>query len=160
MIEDVEHRIVKLMNEVKALKSTALFSGEHVPVYEARGTWEGEIDGSEAIDRVVPAVFEMTFTRTDGVKKTPLVDFAFEVEPGVEEGMYESFLTGAITKSTDDSVTFQVILTRDNYGHFSRAYDESTYSFYIVGHVHFKLTGAAYSIVPGKLDIKRVYSWI
>lgn len=159
MIEDIEHRIVKLKNEVKALKSTALFSGEHVPVYDTRAYWEGDIDGNEAINRGIPAIFEMTFTRTDGIKKTPLVDFAFDVDPPADEGFLGTLLTGAIVRTTEESATYRIPLLINNYGHFERKYNEATYSFIIVGHVFLRLTAAAYSIVPGKLTIERLYRW-
>ena len=155
MRRSIEQRIVDLRNEVRALKATAIFSGENVPVYENRVEWSGEIDGSEAMEGMVVAAFEMKFTRTDGIKKTPLVDFAFDTNP-----ITKSVDLGCVIKCTDDSVNYHIVFDSNSFDAFIRRWDNGSSQYYIDGHLHLIITGAAYSIVPGTLSIDRVYSWI
>lgn len=155
MRDDVAQKLVRLRNEVRALKSTAILSGENVPVYENRVQWNGEIDGSEAMEGLLLAAFEMKFRRTDGILKTPMVDFAYETNPATKYPVM-----GMVTKCTDDSVTFHILFDIYDFDGFRRMWDEPTLKFNIIGHTALSIVGAAYSIVPGVLSIERVYTWI
>ena len=168
MIGDVQQRIVKLRNEIKAQKVareltySQLLMPENTPSITYRGTLT---HSGGPIDDVV-ARCRVRFTRTDGVDATPFVNFPFVLtlsptyqeyeasigvtvtgdDPGcVDEQCY----VGYIADSGDNWVDFYVDLTYyaiANFDSFERPFTSLDFSF----------TVEAISTVPGRLTVERV----
>lgn len=120
-----ESRLADLDFELKALKQTtpvsigALRFPDSVPTAD----YTGSIDTS--IQDYVIARIEATFTRSDGIQITPMVDFAYSVsisptyqEYRATQGVIitgndpnvniESYMTGYESGTTSDSVIFSI----------------------------------------------------
>ena len=78
MIADVEKRIVKARNEIKALKvaSELAYSSILMPENSPTQSYSGSIDLS-AMNNPMARV-AVTFTRIDGINTTPFVDFSVD----------------------------------------------------------------------------------
>ena len=135
MINDTERRIVRLRNEIKALKSSQLLSGGYLAINNLSVHWEDNIHIDEVIIR------EVTFKRTDGIKMAPLVEFsyAFENPEDFEYGNRPD-VVAAICRVGEDSVTYRVVCS----GTYLRA----------EGIV--KISVLAYSMVNGELNLRRI----
>lgn len=76
----VEHRLVQIRNEMYAQKAYsklnygALSNAINTPT----ANWSGWVNNNESVIDSVAASFIVRFTRTDGVKIPPLVDFAYD----------------------------------------------------------------------------------
>lgn len=77
MLMDVQNRIVKLQNEVKAQKvfSGLTYSQLLLPENTPSKTYSGTIDLSKSTDPIARVRFR--FTRTDGVTATPMINFTY-----------------------------------------------------------------------------------
>jgi len=120
-----EARLTDLENELKALKQTTPVSlgALRFPASVPTADYIGSIDTSSQ-DYIV-ARLAATFTRSDGVQITPMVDFAYTVSisPTYQEYMAtqgvtitgndpnvntEAYMNGFEASTTADSVTFNI----------------------------------------------------
>lgn len=142
---DISNEIKEIKNEIEALKSYQVLSAGQLAQEAASAVWEGEIDRSQPIGIFsILAAFEMTFTRTDGVQKPPLVDFAFLITPEIPDK--RMYLFGNVIATGTNSVTYRITIENLMWWPF-----EDSKGI-------LKVEGAAYSPVPGNLSIERVYS--
>ena len=121
----VEGRLIGMENELKALKQTSPVSlgALEYPNSTPTQTYSGSVDTSSH-DYVIARI-EATFTRSDGLQITPMVDFAFDIaisptyqqymaSIGVEitgndpNVMAEFYTTAYEASVTNDSVTYNI----------------------------------------------------
>ena len=137
--------IKSIKNEIQALKAFQNLSAGQLAGETSTAVWEGEIDRTQPIGTYsILAAFEMTFIRSDGVEKPPLVDFAFLITPQIPDR--RMYLYGNIISTGVNSVTYRITIANLMWWPF----DSSTGTI--------RIEGAAYSPVPGNLTIERVYS--
>lgn len=136
----------KIKDEMQALKSFQELSGGQLVTDAASTVWQGEIDRTQPIGTYsLLAAFEATFTRTDGVNKPPLVDFAFLITPQVNNRI--QYLHGNVIATGANSVTYRISIDNLMWWPFGSSN---------TGNI--KIDVSAYSPVTGYLDIERVYS--
>ncbi len=137
--------ISRIKNEIQALKSFQELSGGQLNNKAASATWQGVIDRSQPIGMYsILAAFEMTFTRTDGINKPPLVDFAFFITPQDTDAIMN--LYGNVVANGVNSVVYRITIPSLTWWPFDTTTGTIT------------ISGEAYSPVPGNLYIERVYS--
>ena len=137
--------IKSIKNEIQALKAFQNLSAGQLAGETATAVWEGEIDRTQPIGTYsILAAFEMTFIRSDGVEKPPLIDFAFLITPQIPDR--RMYLYGNIISTGVNSVTYRITIANLMWWPF----DSNTGTI--------RIEGAAYSPVPGNLTIERVYS--
>lgn len=79
-MDTVTARLTNIENELKAQKSSsslnygALYKTEDTPT----ATWSGNVSNTVVSGTDINARFILTFTRTDGVDKPPLVNFPYD----------------------------------------------------------------------------------
>lgn len=119
----VESRLVKIENELKALKQTtpvsvgALQFPESAPLQ----TYTGSIDTSS--QNYVIARIEATFTRSDGLQITPMVDFAFDIGVSPTYQQYMQSINVTITGNDPNVMTeFYVVAYEASTGFDSVTY--------------------------------------
>lgn len=137
MNNGVEYRIVKLQNEIKALKGSQLLSGGQLAIGHYDSLWEGLIKNGDHV------TLEATFQRTDEVMAPPLVEFNYELEnpDDFRNGSSVQLLqAGAIKELGANSVSYQIRLNAN--------------TFY--GEAIAKIKVEAVSIIPGNLSLRRV----
>ncbi|MBQ1373214.1 hypothetical protein IIY66_00205 [Candidatus Saccharibacteria bacterium] len=145
MSRNIPQDIRKIKEELKALKSFQELPAGQLATRAATATWQGVIDKTNPIGVYsILAAFEMTFVRTDGIRKPPLVDFAFLISPQIPNR--RNYLRGNIVATGVNSVTYRITIANLVWW----PYDTSTGTITI--------DGAAYSSVPGALSIERVFS--
>lgn len=147
---NVSGRLQSLQNEIQALKMTQPLNGGALSKHSVVATWEGVIDKNTPISQYsILAAFEATFERSDGEVKTPLVQFAYSLDPGytISGHITYTYSSSYVSAINDDSVVYKVVLT-----HQWWPFDEDQ----TTGNV--KLTVYALSPVEGNLTLQRVYS--
>lgn len=144
MILRTSDKVKKIQDEIQSLKVIQPINGGALTKHAAQQEWQGTLDRNNPISQYsLLAAFEVTYTRTDGVIKPPLVQFAYLLDPDGED------LTdtgGSIISIGESSVTFRISIY-----YIWWPFGQST-----TGNV--KLTCSAYSPVPGYMTLKRVYS--
>lgn len=143
-------KLQTIENEIHALKGVQPLNGGALSRHSLTAVWTGEIDKNAPISQYSTlAAFEATFERNDGIVKTPLVQFSYELDPGYtafgDIDYRQSY--AAIIAMGEDSVTYRIVL-----GHEWWAFDESVTTGTL------KLTVHALSPVEGVMTVKRVYS--
>lgn len=122
---NTEARLIAMENELRALKQTApmAIGMLQYPDTNPTASYSGTVDTTGA--GTVLARIEATFTRSDGLQITPMVDFAFDfsVSPTYTENRLtiglqvtgddpncnvEGYIAQYEAKTTQDSVTFNV----------------------------------------------------
>lgn len=145
MARNIPQDVRKFKNEMQALKSFQELPAGQLATNAVTATWRGTIDRTNPIGVYsILAAFEMSFIRTDGIRKPPLVDFAFLVSPQIPDR--RRYLRGNIIATGVNSVTYRITIANLMWW----PYDTDTGTITI--------NGAAYSSVPGTLSIERVYS--
>lgn len=137
----LQNKVKRLKNELQALKQAQPLNGGALTRNSATATWTGTINKSNPISQYsMLAAFILTYTRNDGVVKTPLVQFAFSLDPSATA-------YGAVTEIGGDFVSYKLILPENWWpsGNTSTT-------------VSLTITASAYSPVSGDLTITRVYS--
>lgn len=161
MIQDVQSRIVKVRNELKAQKvaSELAYSAMLWPDNAPTATYNGTIDLNNFTDPA--ARVAITFTRSDGADSTPYVDLAVDTDIF---GFYEWVLSigGTVSgrdyaceenslfaiyadSTTNNSVTFYVDINQNVYS--LSGYRSTT---------TFSINASAISPVAGTLSVTRV----
>jgi len=160
----VENRLVKIRNEQRAQKAVSKFSYSSIvkPETIPTKTWSGNV-ANQVNPTGVSARWVLTFTRTDGKDKVPMVDFPWNVVLG--KGHYEDYLTAGIYTSVSG---------RDKHAYDIFSFTEGVYeigSNYIKWRIDISgdrwyyqssngttvnLTVQAISVVEGELTIERV----
>lgn len=139
--------LAKMKSEIQALKVTQPLNGGALTRHSVEESWSGTIDKNDPISQYsMLAAFEVTFSRSDGVNKTPLVQFAYKLDPDMTNYSH-SRSYGAIIAAAQDYVVYKIVLDY-NWWPFSES--QTTGSV--------ELTVNAYSPVDGTLEIERVYS--
>lgn len=134
MIQDVQNRIVKVRNELKAQKvaSELAYSAMLWPENAPTITYSGSIDLTTISDPA--ARVAVTFTRDDGLDGTPYVDLAidsdiYSLNDWVIDNFGDAALTGRdrycdkngqfqvyVDSTTNNSVTYYIDVTQEIYG--------------------------------------------
>ena len=141
------YAIQKLKNETQALKVVQPINGGALTRHSATATWQGTVDKNNPISRYsCLAAFVATFERRDGITKTPLVQFAYKLDPDYTNYDHTNSYS-AIISATDDSVSYKIVLS---YYWWPFGDGQTTGNL--------KVTVNAYSLVDGVLSVKRVYS--
>lgn len=140
-------KIKTLRNEIEALKAVQPLNGGALTRHSATASWEGVIDKNSPISPYsMLAAFEATFTRGDGVTKTPFVQFSYSLDPDINNYSH-SRSYAAVISAINDSVKYKIVLNQRWW-----PFDEEQ----TTGNV--KLTIYAYSPVEGDIQVERVYS--
>ena len=163
MISDVEQRIVKARNELKAQKvATELaYSSVLFPENTPRATWSGTINFPAQTNDVI-ARFRVRFMRSDGGDGAPFVDFAQNVsfsptylEFSASQGwtvtgndvnyVDDQNYTGYVAGAGDDYVDYYIDFLRDLQA-----------NYFTLSSVNVGITVEAISMVKGNLTITRL----
>lgn len=137
----LSNKVQKLKDELQALKIVQPINGGALSRHAISASWEGTIDLNDPISQFsMLAAFMMTFERSDGIVKTPLVQFAFSMN-------YDDTTYEAVAATTSDSVSYKLVLPA---GWRPSGYVGDTLTL--------RITGYAYSPVEGNLSIVRMYS--
>ena len=138
MIEDIEHRIVRLQNEIKALKGSQLLSGGQLAFGEYSLEWSGNIKNGDFIN------LDFKFTRSDDIQIPPLAEISYELENPEDfrnGGTSSQLLTaGAVVDVGENFITFRVVMSADTF----------------FGEAIAKILVEVKSIVPGVLTVRRI----
>lgn len=141
---NVSQSIKNMNNEVRSLKVVQPINGGALTQHAVSISYEGEVDMDNPISTYsLLAAFEVTFTRTDGINKPPLVQFGFSVTPDDQSGEMPN---GTIIELAENYAVFKICLP-----YFWWPFEEET-----IGTI--SLECQAYSPVPGEISIERVYS--
>lgn len=134
-------KVKQLSNEVKSLKSAQPINvGNLTQSAETESltfTVQSDYYWSGA---KIKCIFEATYTRSDGIEKPPLVQFAYSLNP---DDIHHNSSAGIPISVGTDSVTYRIILST-NWWPFIGTVGTST------------LTCVAYSTVPGTLTLARI----
>lgn len=163
MIGDMEQRLIRLRNELKAQKvaSELAYSSILWPANTPQQSWTGTITFPQSPQNVI-ARLRVRFTRTDGVSGAPFVDFAQNVtytptyyDYSVSQGwtvtgndinyVDDQAYTGYIAAAGSNYVDYYVDFLRDL---------ESNY--FTLNSVQVTLNVEAISMVEGSLTITRL----
>ena len=163
MINDVQNRVIKLRNELKAQKvATELaYSSVLFPENTPSATWSGTINLPTTPDNII-ARLRVRFTRSDGVEGAPFVDFAQQVTFSPTYQAYSASLgwtvTGNDTGYVDDQeYTGYIAATGSNYvDYYIDFLRELTSNYYTLSSVQASATVEAISMVEGTLNITRI----
>ena len=137
----------KLQDEIRSLKVTQPINGGALTRHSVTASWQGTIDQNAPVSQYsMLAAFVATYTRSDGVVKPPLVQFAYSLSPDYSSVEHTQTYS-AIISASQDSVSYKIVLSY-NWWPFGGGQTTGT----------LKLTVNAYSLVEGDLTIERVYS--
>lgn len=138
---NVSQSLLKLKDEIQALKVTQPLNGGALTRHAATATWQGVIDRNAPISRYsMLAAFVLKYSRKDGLVKPPLVQFAYSLDP-------TDLASGAIIGIGQDDVSYKLVLP-DTWWPTGNTQTTLTLT----------ITAVAYSLVDGDLTITRVYS--
>lgn len=162
MISDVEMRLVRARNEVKAQKvATELaYSSILWPENAATANWSGSIALELHDDKV--ARFRVRFTRTDGVSGTPYVDFAQNVTFSPTYQQYSQSIGCTVTGNDvgyvdDQNYTGYVAKAGSNYVDYYIDFVRDLISNYFsLSSINVTISAQAVAMVSGTLTITRL----
>lgn len=164
MINDVQKRLVKIRNEIKAQKVARelAYSQLLMPDNTPSVTYSGTVtdSGSQRYDTL--ARCRVRFTRSDGIDETPFVDFTYDFKfsptyvefeqswgvtvTGNDTGYVdEQGYVGYVAGSGTNYVDFYIDITTD-----------VVLSFAPFTSLNFTFTAEAISTVPGTLTVTRL----
>lgn len=163
MINDVQQRIVKARNEVKAQKvaSKLAYSSILFPENTPRVTWSGTINFPWTADNVI-ARLRVRFTRNDGMDGAPFVDFAQNVTFSPTYVAYSAsvgwIVTGNDTGYVDDQeYTGYVAATGSNYvDYYIDFLKDIQMNYNTLNSISASVEVEAISMVDGTLTITRI----
>lgn len=157
----VESRLVAMENELKALKQTMPLSmgALKYPDNTPTASYSGSIDTT--VQREVLARISATFTRTDGLAITPMVDFAYssELHPTLTEFRVTQGLQITGNDPNVDSVDYVKCYEADVNGPSVTVYIDVSddYASFTSGTATISVQVQAISTVEGSLSIARVF---
>lgn len=161
---NIERRLIAIENELQAQKvATELNYGQlTLPSATPTASWSGAVTNNGGNTNFA-ALWVLTFTRTDGVEKAPLVDFCWDFSLG--KWNYQDLIDGtsitAVTgpdRRADDEVKWQegVYGVGANFVKWYVGINASTWFYMSSNGTTVSLTTEAVSMVPGTLTIARV----
>lgn len=165
MNNSVQARIIAIRNKLRAQKvSTSLNYGSlSRPDLTPTAEISSVISQSDHImDRMLYARFLARFTRTDGIRQTPYVDFAFgySVEPNLRA---QNEALGTTMTGRDVEAWYEICLnghvaeTGTNYVVFAIDVNNNWYTLTNDGAATLNLMVEAISSVAGSLTLERYY---
>ena len=163
MINDIQQRMVRARNEIRAQKvATELaYSSILFPENTPRATWSGTISFPWTADNVI-ARLRVRFTRSDGMEGAPYVDFAQNVTFSPTYLDYSASVgwtvTGNDTGYVDDQeYTGYVSATGSNYvDYYIDFLRDLEINYNTLNSVQASVTVEAISMVDGTLTITKV----
>lgn len=162
MINDLQKRIVKARNELKALKTATELAYSSIlwPENAAVASWSGPL-ALQLVGDVV-ARFRVRFTRTDGGTGAPFVDFAQNVTFSPTYMEYSTSLGWAVTGNDtgyvdDQNYTGYVAGAGDNYvDYYIDFVRDLVANYFTLSSVTVNIEAEAISMVKGDLTITRL----
>ena len=165
MIKDVQNRLVKIRNEIKAQKVARelAYSQLLMPDNTPTKTYSGYIPVGTTAQNGTVARCRVRFTRIDGINSTPFVDFPFDLKFSPNYVQFEASqgvtITGDDTEYVDEQCFVGYIAEAGtNYIDF---YIDVTDTLLMVFDpnfpgITFSFTVEAVSTAPGTIDITRL----
>lgn len=165
MCRSVQARLVAIRNKLRAQKvaTTLNYGALTRPDLTPSAEISSVINPNDSVlDRLLYARFLARFTRTDGVKLTPFVDFAFsfEVDPSLREQneALGSTITGRDVEAWyDNCISGHVVETGSNYVVYAIDVDNNWYVLTENQTATINLQVEAISPVPGEISLVRYY---
>lgn len=163
MIGDIQTRMAKANNELKALKVysglsySSLLLPENIPEQSYSGT--ASLGGSS--DDMV-ARLRFRFTRTDGLIDPPLINFTIDASITPDYQTYAEdygfvFSSGNLSYSTDFLITGYIYELGDGYVDYYVDYDGDLSTYYpYLNSIDFSVRVQALANVRGTLSVERL----
>ncbi len=165
MFDNTQKRLVELRNKLRAYKMNSPLN--YGSLVYPKTTPSGEISGKvgnyqEMLSDTVFARFLARFTRSDGIKLTPYVDFAFDytVSPTLKqqnEALGYEISGRDVEAFYEYAFTGRIIETGNNYVAFAIDVNNYFYAMTDDGQVTITLNVQALSPINGALTLERVY---